>query len=158
MGIVVMITHVVKRLKWWGIVLGVATLGVSPVLAQTSNLTLSQGFPPQEGTVQGFTRASFSLPTLANRDRNNNACLGFGNNRDVPDHVLVLQNNFSRLNLQVQSRGNSPTLLIQDAKRDTVFCGSSSVTSNFSAGTYRIWVGCDAGSSCNYTLSVRESK
>jgi hypothetical protein len=156
MGIVVMNTRVVKRLKWFGVMVGVVALGVAPTFAQTSTMTLSPGFSPSAGTVQGFTRASFSLPTLANRDQKSNPCLGFGNNRDVPDHVLVLQKGFPKLRIQVQSRGNSPTLLIQDSKRETVFCGSSSVETSFQPGTYRIWVGCDAGSSCNYTLAVKE--
>lgn len=132
----------------------VTALGATPALAQM-RMTLSPGFSPSDATTRGFTRSSFSLPTLANRDRNNNPCLGYGNNRDTPDYVLNLKSNFPKLQIQVQSQGNSPTLLIQ-RNRETVFCGSDTISSTFESGTYNIWVGCDEGTRCDYVLSIRE--
>ncbi len=146
------------------LVLLTATIAL-PVAAQTSNfgtLSLSPGFKPSQGTATGFTGGSYSLSTIANRDRNNNPCIGFGDTN--PDHILVIDKDFERLKVQVNSGGNDTTLVIKGPK-DSISCGDDNGSSKdasiesakWLAGSYQIWVGAiDAGVKYKYTLSVEE--
>lgn len=158
-----MLKRIWKSLTWAGLVSAALT---TPVLSQSAanfdSLTLAPGFPAGAGAVQGYTRGSFSLSSIANRDRAGNMCLGFADS--TPDHILVLQRNFSRLDIQVNSGGGDTTLLIQGPDR-TVRCGddtgrskdASIGDSNWQAGQYRVWVGSfDSGVRYDYTLTVRE--
>lgn len=141
-------------------------ISATPVWAQTANfgaVSLSPGFQPSDGVVEGYTGGSYSLSTIANRDRNNKPCIGFGD--PTPDHVMTLQKDFSRLKLQVNSGGYDTTLLIQGPGDNTIRCGddtgknkdASVEDSNWKAGKYRIWVGAfDAGVKRDYTLSATE--
>ena len=136
-----------------------------PVVAQPANfgtLSLSPGFKPAAGTATGFTGGSYSLSTIANRDRNNSPCIGFGDTN--PDHLLVLDKDFERLKIQVNSEGNDTTLAIKGPK-GIISCGDDSGSSKdasiesakWQAGTYQVWVGAiDAGAKYKYTLSVQE--
>lgn len=149
--------------RWIGLML---VLGSTPALAQSANfgsMTLSPGFPAASGTVTGHTGGSFSLSSIANRDRAGNLCLGFGDSN--PDHVIVLQQGFSRLNIQVDSGGRDTTLLIQGPNNRTIRCGDDTGTNkdasiqgtDWPAGEYRIWVGAfDAGTQYDYTLTVQQ--
>lgn len=144
----------------------VGAISATPVVAQTANfasVSLSPGFPPTKGIVTGYTGGSYSLSTLANRDRNNNPCIGFGD--PTPDHVMTLERDFSRLKLQLNSQGYDTTLLVQGPGDNPIRCGDDSGKNkdasiedlNWKAGTYRIWVGAfDAGVERKYTLSVLE--
>jgi hypothetical protein len=77
---------------------------------------------------------------------------------------MVLQQDFASLTLQVNSGSNDTNLLIQGPDDGTVRCGEDTdrrnpdariQAQNWSAGTYRIWVGAhDQGQRYNYTLSV----
>lgn len=139
-------------------------IGATPVLAQKANfgsVSLSPGFPPSAGVVEGYTGGSYSLSTIAMRDRHNNSCIGFA--APTPDHIMVLHKNFAHLKLQVNSQGYDTTLLVQGPGENTIRCGddtgknkdASIEDSNWKAGTYRIWVGTfDAGARRNYTFSV----
>ncbi|MDX2096532.1 MAG: hypothetical protein SFW36_02040 [Leptolyngbyaceae cyanobacterium bins.59] len=146
-----------KRSAWVALV---AALAATPVLAQTSNfgsMKLAPGFSNSAATAQGFTSGSFSLASIANRDRNNNLCLGYAGDRDVPDHVMTLEQSFSRLTVQANSRGNKPTLLIR-GPGNVVRCGEIRIEdTQWGPGDYAIWVGSAAsGQKFNYTLAVRE--
>jgi hypothetical protein len=162
-----MYKFVLPSLKWTGFLALLATLGVAPVLAQSANfdsLTLSAGFSPADGTVQGYTQGSFSLSSVANRDRSNNLCVGFADT--TPDHILVLEQDFSQLTLQVDSGGGDTTLLVQGPDDGTVRCGDDTSRNNtdasiqdseWTAGTYKVWVGAfESGVRYDYTLTVRE--
>lgn len=136
-----------------------------PVVAQPANfgsMSLSPGFKPSQGTATGFTGGSYSLSIIANRDRNNNPCIGFGDTN--PDHILILDKDFERLKVQVNSEGNDTTLVIKGPK-DSISCGDDSGSNKdasienakWQAGTYQVWVGAiDAGAKYKYTLSVQE--
>jgi hypothetical protein len=150
--------------RWIGLILA---LGSAPALAQTANfgsMTLSPGFPAASGTIAGHTGGSFSLSSIANRDGSGNLCLGFGDSN--PDHVIVLQQGFSRLNIRVDSGGQDTTLLIQGPNNRTVRCGDDTGPTNkdasiqgtdLPAGEYRVWVGSfDAGTQYNYNLTVQQ--
>jgi hypothetical protein len=138
---------------------------IPPVLAQDSNFgaaTLSAGFQPAQGVMQGRTGGSFSLSSIANRDRAGNLCVGFGDS--TPDHILNLRSGFARLSLQIDSRGNDTTLIVQ-GPNGFLRCGDDTGGSkdasvegtSLPAGSYRVWVGAfDAGKQFDYTLTVRE--
>jgi hypothetical protein len=150
--------------RWAGLV--AAYMGTAPALAQPANfgnITLAPGFPDASGVARGYTQGSFSLSSIANRDRAGNLCLGFADS--TPDHILVLEQNFPQLNIQVDSDGGDTTLFIQGPNDRTVRCGddtgqntdASLQDSSWQAGQYRIWVGSfDSGVRYDYTLTVRE--
>lgn len=149
-----------------GVILAAAcAIAALPVLAETANfgtLTLSPGFGAATATLRGSTGGSYSVSAIANADRHKNKCLGFAT--PTPDHIIVLQQNFSKLTIQVNSGGKDTTLLVQ-GPGNTVRCGddtgqnkdASIVDSDWQAGSYRIWVGTlEPGVKSNYTLSVQE--
>jgi hypothetical protein len=136
-----------------------ASVTATPVLAQQANfgtLRLSPGFNQSQGTASGYTGGSYSLTAIANRDRNNKPCIGFGD--PSPDHIMVLEKDFSRLTVRANVRDYDTTLLIQGPNNGMVRCGDESISdSKWKAGTYRIWVGgANPGVKRNYTLTVRE--
>ncbi|HEY9847242.1 MAG TPA: hypothetical protein V6D03_13725 [Candidatus Caenarcaniphilales bacterium] len=142
-----------------------AALIATPVLAQNANFgtfTLLPGFSGSK-VVEGYTNGSYALSNIAPSDRHQNRCLGYGD--PTPDHIMVLQKNFSRLKLQVKSGGYDTTLLIRGPQKTVTRCGddvgknqeASVEDSNWQAGTYQIWVGSfEARRRRDYTLSVQE--
>ncbi|MDB9511840.1 hypothetical protein PN499_11645 [Kamptonema animale CS-326] len=144
----------------------IAAVIVVPVFAEeTANfgtLTLSRGFQPPTAVLRGSTGGSYSLSAIANSDLHKNKCLGFA--APTPDHILILQQDFSRLTIAIDTGGKDTTLLIS-GPNSTIHCGddtgqskdASIVDSGWKAGTYRIWVGTiESGSKYKYTLSVQE--
>lgn len=160
-GMVAMLGRIIglRSQKLWALIIA---FSAQPAFAETANFgtfSLVPGFRPAQGIVQGYTGGSLPLSTLAK----SSLCLGFSD--PAPDHIMVLQKNFSRLKLQVNSRGQDTTLLVQGPKNKLIGCGDdtgkdadASVTaSNLKAGVYRIWVGSfEPGSKYDYTLSVEE--
>lgn len=154
-----------RRLYDRGVIALLAALSATPVLSQAANfdnLTLSPGFPPGSAMVAGYTGGSYSLPSIANSDRNKQPCIGYGD--QTPDHIMVLQKDFPKLSIQVNSLGKDTTLVIKGPD-GFVLCGDDTKTrkdasveaSDLRAGKYSIWVGSiDPGQTWNYTLSVRE--
>lgn len=143
---------------------GLATglLAVLPSLAQQANfesLTLSGATPT--ASVSGFTNGISALSSIAGRDRNGTICAGFADT--APDHIMVLQQDFATLTLQVNSGGNDTSLLIQGPD-GTVRCGGDTdrrnpdarvQDQNWPAGTYSVWVGShQQGQRYNYALSA----
>ena len=113
--------------------------------------------------VTGYTGGSYSLSTISSRDRQKNLCIGFADPK--PDHILVLEKDFPKLNIKVNSNGYDTTLLIVGPDDKTVRCGDdtgeskdASINGNdWKAGTYKIWVGSfKAGIRRNYKLSLQE--
>lgn len=155
-----------KRPLKYGVCLGVMmALNTNPAWADKANfgtLTLSANFQPSAGVISGYTGGAFSLPAIANRDRSGNLCLGFAEQN--PDFTIILQKDFSRLNIQVNSFGKDTTLMIKGPD-GVIRCGDDSkgskdasiVDTGWKAGTYQIWVGAvEPGLKWNYTLSVHE--
>ncbi|MEH1766787.1 hypothetical protein [Nostoc sp.] len=138
----------------------------TPAIAETANFgtfNLSTNFNPAQGTVQGFTGGSYSLSAISNRDRDQKACVGFADPN--PDHIMVLEKDFSKLTIQVDSNNNDTTLLIQGPDQATIRCGDDTGKSkdasvsdrNWKSGTYRIWVGTfNPGVKLDYTLKVEQ--
>jgi hypothetical protein len=103
-------------------------------------------------TLPGRTGGSYSLAALANRDRDGNTCMGYGDSR--PDYILVLPKALDRLQLQVDSGGRDTTLVVDGP--DGFRCGDDGpapspgaapsadaelTDKNWQAGRYRIWIG-----------------
>ncbi|MEH2466380.1 hypothetical protein [Nostoc sp.] len=138
----------------------------TPVIAETANFgtfNLSTNFDPAQGRVQGFTGGSYSLSAISNRDRDQKACIGFAD--PTPDHIMVLEKDFSQLTIQVDSNNNDTTLLIEGPNQTTIRCGDDTGKSkdasvsdrNWKSGTYRIWVGTfNPGVKRDYTLTVEQ--
>lgn len=125
--------------------------------------TLTLGGNASQKIVSGYTTGSFSLSSIANSDKDNNPCIGYGSPN--PDHVMVLENNFAKLKLQVDSGGRDTTLLVRGPNSNTVRCSFGSgkskdaaiVDNNWKAGKYEIWVGSiEAGQRWDYRLSVEK--
>lgn len=141
----------------------VGVIGLGPALAQSANfatLVLSQN--SASASADGFTAGFFAMSNIASRDRHGNVCVGFADTN--PDHILTLEQDFSNLTIQVNSGGNDTTLLIQGPNEGTVRCGEDTTRTNpdarvaddnWSAGTYRIWVGAHhQGQRYNYSVNV----
>ncbi|MDA0209382.1 MULTISPECIES: hypothetical protein [Desertifilum] len=141
--------------------IAIATLSTTPLLAQTANfegLSLATGF--RRASASGNTGGSVSLSTIANTDRYNNFCIGYGGTN--PDHIIELQNNFPSLRFRVNTP-NEATLVIQGP--DGMRCVTSTTMNpntvledtNWPSGSYRVWVGSkDAGDRFRYNLVVQE--
>jgi len=154
-----------QRLYGKGVIALIAALSATPVLAQSANfssLTIAPGFPAGSAQIAGRTGGSYSLPSIANSDRNKRPCIGFAS--ETPDHILVLEKDFPNLTLQINSRGRDTTLIIKGPD-NTIYCGddtglrkdASIEATNLKAGRYEIWVGSiEVGQPWNYILTVRE--
>jgi hypothetical protein len=114
--------------------------------------------------VNGSTGGSTSLPAIvANSDRNDNQCFGFGDPK--PDHIMQLNRKADRLKFQVDSGGKDTTLVIVGPD-GTVRCaddfGSGKDAgledSDWQPGDYKIWIGSVAPSArYKYRLLVEGS-
>ena len=143
----------------------ITAVTATPVMANSSNfgkMSLSPGFEPSKGRLTGYTKGSFSLHLMSKRDRNGNPCTGFATPN--PDHIIVLDKDFSNLKVQVDS-GSDTTLFILGPDDKTIRCGDDNgrnkdamVTDNdWKAGLYKIWVGnFRKNSQTNYSLLVKE--
>lgn len=152
-----MLLNFMRQFKFGGLIIGIAVLSATSVFAQTANfapISIAPGF--SVASASGSTGGSFSLPSIANRDRNGNFCLGYGGSQ-TPDHIMTLQQDFPKLTIEVNS-GNRPTTLLIKGPDDVIRCSNNRLEgTNFKAGRYEIWVGSqDPGVRGNYTLSVRE--
>ncbi|RAM52548.1 MAG: hypothetical protein C6Y22_05980 [Hapalosiphonaceae cyanobacterium JJU2] len=153
-------------LKGGWILAVLAFLTPASVLADTSyfgEITLSPHFEPAQGTVTGYTGGSYSLSAISNRDRHEKTCIGFAD--PTPDHILILEKNFSHLKVVVNSGGYDTTLLIQGPDDNTIRCGddtgddkdASIDDTDWKAGTYKVWVATfNSQVKKNYTLFVQE--
>lgn len=148
------------RFKSRGVLVFVAALSATPVFAQEANFQ-SLTFSGTPSTLTGQTGGNYSLSAIANRDRNNNPCLGFG--APTPDHILTLDKDYPKLRIQVESGGGDTTLVIK-GPNNVVLCGDDTGSSkeasievtDLKAGKYRVWVGSvTAGQKRNYSLSVQ---
>ena len=95
--------------------------------------------------------------------RSKNFCTGFADTK--PDHILVLEKDFSKLRIRVDTGGYDTTLLLKAPDNKTVICGddtgrskdASITASQLKAGKYSLWVGTfKSGARRNYTLSVEQ--
>ena len=146
-----------------GLIITSSVVSSAFAIAQTANF---DGFTldgtKKTASVGGSTGGSVSIPAIiGSSDRSGNKCLGFGDSK--PDHLMTLTQAVTKLNLKVNSSGRDTTIVIQGpegelrcgddtgSKKDASFSGN-----NWSAGTYKIWVGSMApGDRGNYRLSAQ---
>jgi hypothetical protein len=138
----------------------------TPIAAQTANfgtLKLSPGFTTEQGTASGYTGGAYSLSAVSNQDKDKNKCFGFGDPK--PDHILVLEQDFKKLTILIDSGGKDTTLLIKGPDEQTIRCGDDTGRSkdasvsdrNWKKGIYQMWIGTfNRGDKHNYTLKVEE--
>ncbi len=147
-----------------GLIITSITIAATVAMAQTA--ANFDGFTldgtKKTASVGGSTGGSVSIPSITgSSDRSGNKCLGFGDSK--PDHLMTLTQAVTKLNLKVNSSGRDTTIVIQGpenelrcgddtgSKKDASFSGS-----NWSAGTYKIWVGSmTSGDRGNYRLSAQ---
>lgn len=145
---------------------GISVVIATPVIAESSHfgtISLSPGFDPTTAIVTGHTGGAYSLSDISRRDRDRNICIGFADPQ--PDHILVLEKDFDQLTIQVNSRGEDTTLLIQGPDNKTIRCNdgtdsgkdASLTDKKWKNGLYKIWVGTfHPRMRRNYTLTVQE--
>ncbi|MGH2413056.1 MAG: hypothetical protein ACRDEA_05075 [Microcystaceae cyanobacterium] len=150
--------------RYWIPVIIMAT--TAPALAQVANfdsLTLALGFDKSTAVVTGHTGGSYSLSSIANRDRTNKPCIGYGDPN--PDHILILESDFPKLKLKVDSRGKDTTLVIRGPNSNIIRCSFGTTDNpdaqvedtNWQAGNYEIWVGSiEPSQRWNYSLSAQQ--
>lgn len=150
-----------------GWVLAILTaITATPVIAQTANfdpIKLSSNFETvKKVTVSGYTGGSYSLSAIRNRDDDKNACFGYADT--TPDHILVLEQDFSNLQILINSGGYDTTLLIRGPEENIIHCGDDTGKSKdasisnrkWQKGTYKIWVGTfNSDVRRDYTLTVQ---
>lgn len=128
--------------------------------ANFERLSLASGFDRAAAIVMGHTGGSYSLSSIANTDRRNQPCIGYGDPN--PDHIIVLSNNFPQLTLQVDNGGKAATIVVRGPDRSTVRCGISNsnvsiADSNWQAGQYEVWIGSmEPNQRWNYRLSAQQ--
>ena len=137
---------------------------VTSAIAQKKDLNtfhLAFGLNQTKARVMGSTGGSYSLASIVNQDNYGNHCMGYGD--PEPDHTMVLDNDFSRLQLRVKSGGKDTTLVVKSIDRQDIRCGFGQQHSrdavidgrNWKAGRYEIWVGSmKPRQKSNYSLSV----
>lgn len=151
-----------------GLLALLAVFSAVPAFANDANfegLTLPGTSGATRGVVSGYTAGSYPLSSIANSDRHNNECFGYGDRN--PDHILKLDRDFAQLKLKVNSGRKGTTLLIKGPDDDTIRCGGETeprrdaqiIDSDWKSGTYQIWVGAvESGKRLDYTLLVREQQ
>lgn len=154
-----MLKQPIRHFKHARFLAWVTVLCASSVVAQTANfgaISVAPGFEPSTAIATGSAGGSFSLFSIAIRDRNNNYCLGYSGS-ETPDRIMTLQKDFPQLRLELKS-GRTATTLVVKGPDGLVRCGIGSLEDkDWKAGEYRIWVGSkDEGVTRNYTLFVRE--
>jgi hypothetical protein len=147
------------------------TLGTVAAHAQESHfgrVALQPGFTTEEGNITGETGGTSSMAAISHYDTQTpqHLCSGYTQDITTPGHILELKSAFQQLTLQVNSRGQDTTLLVQ-GPNGRLYCGDdiselnqdAQVTAtDLSPGTYRIWVGnAVPGEQQRYRLIVEET-
>lgn len=151
----------IKNFSLLAIILGSIAQSALAIGANFGQFSMAGGSNGNSITVTGHTGGSYSLSSIANRDSRNKPCFGYGDPN--PDHIMVLENDFSHLKIQVDSQGKDTTLIIRGPNGGKILCGDDSgdnkdariEANNWKAGTYEIWVGSmEPARGWNYRLSA----
>lgn len=117
-------------------------------------VTLATGFTPDPHTATGTSGGAVNAQNL------NQACRGWVASQ--PDHLLVASTAFSNLRILVNGGAGDTTLVVQKPDGSYV-CNDDAegrnpiVTSSFTPGTYKIWVGSyEQGQNTAYTIGFTE--
>jgi hypothetical protein len=151
------------QFRRFGILALLTTFSATAVLAKEANFDRLMVDGNGKAAATGYTSGAFSLSAIANRDRKNNPCIGYGGD-ETPDHIMVVKKGFPKLTVKVNTGGKDSTLVIKGPD-GTIRCGDdtgsnkdASITdSNWKSGNYSIWVGSiKERQRWDYTLSVQQ--
>ena len=154
------------RPSYWSLIAGLTLIPASTTIAQRPNqdhFILAVDSSQTSAIVTGSTGGSYSLASIANRDRYDNPCMGYGD--PEPDHIMILESEFSQLSLKVNSRGSDTTLIVKGPGRNNIRCGFGKNNhrdalvqdSQWKSGEYKIWVGSvSPNQRSGYRLSVQQ--
>lgn len=147
--------------------LGLSMTAIAAEQANFATIRLAPGFAPEQGTVMGETGGHVSMLSIANQDKEGNLCLGYTAYRDLPDYILILEQDFDRLSMKVKGSGSDTTLMVSGPKGSNavVRCDDNNSEgknplvedSNWQAGKYQIWVGAkEANQRQSYKLVIEQ--
>ena len=151
---------------YWSLIAGLTCIPAIATVAQRPNqdhFILAVGSSQTSAVVRGSTGGSYSLASIANRDRHGNPCIGYG--APESDHIMTLESEFSQLSLKVNSRGSDTTLIVKGPGKNNIRCGFGKNNhrdavvqdSQWTPGRYEIWVGSvSPNQRSGYRLSVQQ--
>ena len=132
-----------------------------PISAQdiATNTTLERQFTPNPLILEGMSGGKFKATEVAKTEETATGyCDGYVNLQ--PNHILVLENFFKSLKIEVQS-SNDTTILVQGP--GGVWCNDDSYNVNpviegeWQKGMYKIWIGSyQKNSTNNYQIKITE--
>ena len=145
--------------------IGALTVAVSflpiPISAQhiATNTTLKPQFTPNPLILQGMSGGNLkAIEVVKTEETATGYCDGYVNSK--PNHILVLQNFFEFLKLEVESSKDT-TILVQGP--GGVWCNDDSYSTNpaiegeWQKGSYQIWIGSyQENSTNNYQIKITE--
>jgi hypothetical protein len=157
-----------SRLFQWAavglLVSGAAAGFISPAKAELEQgTTLVMAAPAQNVDMRGYVKGTVALfKTVGDRDMNQKRCMGYGSL--TPDHTLQFQQNASQVTLQVRTKQQDTTLVVEGPD-NRIYCSDDSaqgtkdaglVLTNVKAGNYKVWIGAfEPGAGFRYTLNVQ---
>ena len=151
---------------YWSLITGLTLIPAIASVAQRPNqdyFILAVDSSPASAIVTGSTGGGYSLASIANRDRYGNPCMGYGD--PEPDHIMLLEGEFSQLSLKVNSRGSDTTLIVKGPGKNNIRCGFGKNNqrdalvqdAQWQPGEYKIWVGSvSPNQRSGYRLSVQQ--
>jgi hypothetical protein len=157
-----------SRLSQWAavglLVSGAAAGFVTPAQAELEQgTTLVLAAPAQTVDARGYVKGTVALfKTVGDRDSSQKRCMGYGSL--TPDHTLQVQQGASRVALQVKTKQQDTTLVVEGPD-NRIYCSDDSagggkdaglVLTNVKAGNYKVWVGAfEPGAGFRYSLNVQ---
>lgn len=126
------------------------------------NVTLTPNFAPDPAEVRGLSGGRVPASDIAGITQSSTGlCNGFVDRE--PDHIMVLNQPFAHLSLQVQSLEDT-TLVVRDELgnrwcNDNYLTHEPAIIGAWAAGTYQIWVGGIAPRQyAPYVLNISETQ
>jgi hypothetical protein len=157
----------VPRLRWLMIAVmasGLTTaLPTRAELMQGDKILLGAAGTPYSVDVRGYAKGTVALfKTLGDRDSAQQRCMGYGSL--APDHTMEIEPKTSAVTLQIKTRSQDTTLVVQGPDNQ-LYCADDSskgtkdaglTLTEPKAGTYKVWVGTfEPGTGVRYLLSVQ---
>ena len=151
---------------YWSLIAGLTLIPAIATVAQRphqDHFILAVDSSQTSAIVTGSTGGGYSLASITNRDRDGTPCMGYGD--PEPDHVMILESEFSQLSLKVNSRGSDTTLIVKGPGKNNIRCGFGKNNhrdaevqgDQWRPGEYKIWVGSVAPNQrSGYRLSVQQ--
>jgi hypothetical protein len=160
-------TMFIQRLRW--LMVAVLASGLTTAmptraeLIQGDKILLGAAGTPKSIDVRGYAKGTVALfKTLGDRDSAQQRCMGYGSL--VPDHIVEIEQKTAAVTLQVKTREQDTTLVVQ-GPNNQLYCADDSskgvkdaglTLTDPKVGTYKVWVGTfEPGVGVRYLLSVQ---